>query len=128
MARKRGSLNRRTAEVAAVLNRLEKSSRINPEKWILALDSIALDTEQDPLARIAAIRVLAAYRWGFPRAALDLKTTHELGEHYLELLLRIQGSDEHRRHLEDLERRRRRMAAVTVPALPEETAPEVQCG
>lgn len=126
MARKLGSLNRRTAEVAACLNRLEKDGRIDPEKWILALDTIALDTKQEPQARISAIRVLAAYRWGLPRAALDLKTTHELGASAVDLLLRIIDGDEYRRNVEGLERRRMRLAAVTVNALPEAPNQEAQ--
>ncbi len=116
MSRKKGSRNRRTAEVAAVLNRLEKEEAINPTNWILALDAIVMDQAKDPAARIAAFRALAAYRWGLPRAILDLPTTHEFGPSATELYLQIQNSQEHRRHLEDLERTRRRLSAVTVEA------------
>lgn len=126
MARKLGSLNRRTVEIAAVLNRLEKDGRIDPEKWILALDSLVHDVSQDAHVRISAVRVLASYRWGLPRAALDLKTTHELGGSVIDLLHRIHGSNEHRRNLEALERRRMPLTAVTVNALPEAPNQEAQ--
>ncbi len=124
-----GSLNKRTREIAGALNRLERDGKIDPEKRILGLDGLATDTAQDPHVRIAAIRLLLAYRFGQPRVALDVATTHELGESTVSLLLRLQSDERHRQIRETVERERRRLTAVTVEAAsPERENPALERG
>jgi hypothetical protein len=119
MARPFGSKNKRTREVAAAMDALEREGALDPRRWLLTLQAIADDAETSPFARIAACRALAAYRFGLPTARVDI--THEAGESWQSLLTRIASSPEIRRSREELEswRERRRLAAVTVEALEE---------
>jgi len=109
-----GSRNKATAAIRTVMDRLEKvgwgdhKTKLHPELWLLQLQAIGMDSEREPGVRITALRVLLNYRYGLPHAAIDLTTTHELGESATALLMRIAQSDQHRRALEELETMRRK--------------------
>jgi hypothetical protein len=63
--------------------------------------------------RVAASRLLLSYIFGAPTALVEVRETHDLGESVVAILERIATSDEHRQHLEAIEKRRR-SNAVTV--------------
>lgn len=115
VARPKGSRNRVTRELRVVLDRLEREEVLQPRRWFLKLEEIALGDGPD---RVQAARVLLAYRYGLPQGRLQIE--HEVGESAEALLVRIARSEEHRRHLEALERRRLTSGAVTVEAWPKE--------
>ena len=72
MGRPRGSPNKVTANVRAVVGRLERGGKLDLERCFVALQGIVDDPGQ-PGARIAAARELFNRAFGLPRAALDLQ-------------------------------------------------------
>jgi hypothetical protein len=115
----RGARNKAKAEVKALLRKLERAGDFDAGMVFTRLQRIALG--DDPKAAVAASKVLLEYRFGRPVSALELEVQHELGPSVVELLEEIGRSAEHRRAIED--RERRQLAAVTVKA---EGAPETR--
>lgn len=119
MGRPLGSRNAVTANVKTVVTRLERAGRISLERCFETLYAIATDPKEPAAARIAAVRCLFDRAFGLPRAHIDI--AHGLGESAVELLLKIHGSDEHRRNLESLQRWRD-AHAITATVLDDEEA------
>lgn len=109
--RPKGARSYATKNVRALLDRLQREGKLQPERVFARLQEIALSDADD---RIGAARLLLGYHFGYPAAKVDFDVQHSLGESATGLLLRIASSDAHRAALEDLERDRRRLPAVTV--------------
>jgi hypothetical protein len=84
------------------LARLEKEDRLHPARVFEALERKALSNEPDA---VAAARLLLSYVFGAPRQMIDV--THEAGESWQALLVRVTQGDTYRREMERLEEWRR---------------------
>ena len=113
MGRPLGSKNRKTPELAALFDRLEKKRAIDPEAWVLALDRIACDEKRPAEIRITAIDRLLRFRYGNPASAIT--ATVEAGRSWQDVLIAVVTSEQGRRNREELEnwREQRRLAVTT---------------
>lgn len=109
MGRPPGSKNYKSKSVRLLLGRLENEGRLTPTRILERLQEIALS---DALDRVTAARLLLGYFYGYPQARLELE--HGISESFVDVLLRIHNSDEHRHNLEDLERRRSRALTTSL--------------
>lgn len=107
--RRLGSRNRVKREVRALMLKLERTDALHPDRWFLRLEEIALG--EDLRAAVAAVKVLAEFRFGKPMQEAELSVSHDLGPSVVELLESIGRSPEHRARLEE---REARLLAATV--------------
>lgn len=107
--RPRGSRSYKWKSMRLLLGRMVNEGRLTPTRILERLQEVALSDAPD---RVAAARLLLGYFYGYPTARLELE--HGISESVVDLLAQIHQSAEHRAHLEDDERRRRRLSAVTV--------------
>ena len=93
------------------MRRLERAKTLHPEVWFERLEAIAL--ADDASASVAAIKVLAEFRFGKPISGIELDVEHSGEVSIVAMLEAIGRSDGHRQRIEEREARR---LAVTVEA------------